>query len=118
MPISPALSESSSPRSTRHGRSSTCSRIATAPTLTANFSAGDYTVYAHSDYGTVALYLTNTASGLPASITATGGSGQDAAVNGQYAQPLQARVTDVNGNPVQGVTVSFSVAPGGTGSGL
>jgi protocatechuate 3,4-dioxygenase beta subunit len=91
--------------------------IATAPTFTANYTAGSYTVDAHSDYGTVELYLTNTASGLPAAISAVGTSSQEAAVNSQYPQPLQARVTDANGNPVQGATVSFSVAPGPTGAG-
>ena len=33
-----------------------------------------------------------------------------------YGQPLQARVLDANGNPVQGATVDFSVVPGLTGA--
>jgi protocatechuate 3,4-dioxygenase beta subunit len=37
-------------------------------------------------------------------------------VNTGYAQPLQVRVTDVAGNPVQGAPVSFSIAPGATGA--
>jgi len=90
---------------------------ATSPVFTANFTAGSYTVDAHSDYGTVELGLTNTAGGLPASITAGGGSPQEATVNSRYAQPLQARVTDANGNPVQGATVGFSIVPGTTGAG-
>ena len=42
--------------------------IATAPTFTANFTAGSYTVDVHSDFGTVELSLSNTAAGLAASI--------------------------------------------------
>ena len=38
-------------------------------------------------------------------------------MNGLYAQPLQARVTDAAGNPVQGAIVSFSFVPGTTGAG-
>jgi hypothetical protein len=88
--------------------------VATAPPLTANFTAGAYTVDVDSDYGTVELYLWNTAAGLAASIT-TGVSSQEANVNAQLA-PLQARVLDANGNPVQGATVNFAVVPGVTGA--
>jgi protocatechuate 3,4-dioxygenase beta subunit len=91
--------------------------VATAPSFTANFTVGSYTVDAHSDYGTVGLSLSNTANGLPSSITATGTSSQEATVNSNYGQPLQARVTDINGNPVQGAAVTFSILPGVTGAG-
>lgn len=91
--------------------------VATAPPFTANFTVGNYAVDAHSDYGTVGLGLSNTANGLPASIAPEGPSGQEAAMNTQYAQPLQVRVTDANGAAVQGVTVSFAVVPGVTGAG-
>lgn len=89
---------------------------ATAPSFTANDTAGSYGVDAESDYGTVPLYLTNTAGGLPASVAVQGAAEQEASVNSRYGQPLQARVTDANGNPVQGVQVSFSVTPGVTGA--
>jgi adhesin/invasin len=91
--------------------------VATAPTLTANFTAGGYTVDAHADVGVVALNLTNTANGLAASVLPTGGTPQAAAVNSRFGQPLQARVVDANGNPVQGATVSFTIVPGSTGAG-
>jgi protocatechuate 3,4-dioxygenase beta subunit len=91
--------------------------IAVAPAFVANHTAGSYGVYAESDYGTVRLDLTNTASGLPASIAANSATSQEATVNSQYAQQLQARVLDANGNPVQGATVSFSVVTGPTGAG-
>jgi protocatechuate 3,4-dioxygenase beta subunit len=89
--------------------------VATAPAFTADFTAGDYTVDATSDYGSVQLYLSNTANGLPSAITATGTTSQESPVNGSHGQ-LQARVTDANGNPVQGATVSFSIVPGATGA--
>jgi protocatechuate 3,4-dioxygenase beta subunit len=90
--------------------------VATAPPFTANFTVGTYTVDAHSDYGTVELSLSNAANGLPSAIAATGTANQEATVNGSYGQPLQARVTDANGNPVQGAAVSFSILPGPTGA--
>lgn len=91
--------------------------VATAPAFTANFTAGAYTVDAHSDYGSVEFFLSNTASGLASGISATSGSGQEATVFSEYPQPLQARVTDANGNPVQGAGVSFAIVPGSTGAG-
>jgi hypothetical protein len=91
--------------------------IATAPALTANSTAGSFAVGAHSDFGTVQFSLSNTASGLAASITPTGGTPQAASVNSRYGQPLQARVVDAHGDPVQGATVSFSIVPGSTGAG-
>lgn len=91
--------------------------VATAPTFTANDLAGSYTVAAHSDYGSVEFSLSNTASGLAAAINASSGSGQAATAYGEYAQPLQARVTDASGNPVQGSSVTFSVVTGPTGAG-
>ena len=90
---------------------------ATAPPFTANFTVGDYTVDVHSDYGTVAIGLSNTANGLPAAIAPKSSSTQEAGVNTQYAQPLQVRVTDANGAAVQGATVSFAVVTGVTGAG-
>ena len=89
--------------------------IATAPTLVANDTTGAYTVDVDSDYGTVELYLWNTAAGLATSITA-GTPSQEANVNAQFAQPLQAQALDANGNPVQGATIDFAVVPGVTGA--
>jgi hypothetical protein len=57
--------------------------IATAPAFTANYTAGSYTVDAHSDYGSIEFFVSNTATGLPAAITATGTSSEEATVNGQ-----------------------------------
>lgn len=90
--------------------------VATAPPFTADYTVGDYEVDAHSDYGSVGIPVSNTADGLPSSIATTGTSAQEAAVDTGYAQPLQARVTDANGNPVQGAVVTFSIAPGSSGA--
>lgn len=91
--------------------------VATAPAFTANDTAGSYSVDAQSDYGSVNVYLTNTAGGLAASIAATGTTSEEATVDGPYPAPLQARVLDANGRPVQGATVTFAVVPGPTGAG-
>jgi len=91
--------------------------MATAPTFTANDTAGNYTVDVHSGYGSVGLFLSNTASGVVASIVAAGATAQEATVDSQYAQPLQAQVLDANGKPVQGVTVVFVLQPGPHGAG-
>jgi protocatechuate 3,4-dioxygenase beta subunit len=90
--------------------------VAIAPPFTANDTVGNYSVDAHSDYGTVELSLSNTANGLPTSITATGTTSQEATVDSSYGQSLQARVTDTNGNPVQGANVTFAILPGPTGA--
>jgi hypothetical protein len=91
--------------------------VATAPTFTANFTTGAYTVFAHSGYGDVQFSLANTANGVPASITATSGSGQSATISRRYAHPLQAKVVDATGQPVQGASVSFAIVPGAAGAG-
>ena len=88
--------------------------VATAAVFTANDIAGSYTVTA--DIGTLAtnpgFALTNLA-GAPASITATGGTPQTAAVNTAFANPLEATVNDAFGNPVGGVTVTFTAPTSG-----
>jgi protocatechuate 3,4-dioxygenase beta subunit len=91
--------------------------VATAPAFTANDTAGSYRIKAESDYGAVELDLTNAAGGLPASIIAVGRMSQQATVGSVYPEPLQARVADANGNPVQGVAVDFVVVPGSTTAG-
>jgi protocatechuate 3,4-dioxygenase beta subunit len=91
--------------------------IAVAPPFTANHTAGSYGVYAQSNYGSVRFDLTNTATGVPASIAADGQATQEATINSQYSQPLQARVRDADGKPVAGVSVTFAIAAGPTGAG-
>src|SRR5262249_4821508 len=91
--------------------------VAVAPTFTANQTEGDYSVRATSTYGSVTFSLHNTASGIASAISTTGQVSQSATVNRQYAQPLQTRVVDAHGDPVAGVTVSFSLGVGASGAG-
>ena len=58
--------------------------------------------------------LTNTA-GAAAGIAATGGTAQSTAINTAFGSPLQATVTDSYGNPVSGVTVTFTLPGSGAG---
>jgi protocatechuate 3,4-dioxygenase beta subunit len=83
---------------------------AAAPTFTASDTAGSYTVTASSQYGSVSFSLTNTASGIPARVTALAPTSRSATVTHRYPQPLQVRVMDALGNPVAGATVTFALA--------
>ena len=89
---------------------------ATAPAFAANRTPGDYEIVASSSYGSVTLYLTNTATGVAASIAATGSGSQSITVGGR-CRPLQARVLDMNGQPVSGTSVTFQLETGATGAG-
>jgi hypothetical protein len=93
------------------------SGVASAPTFTANNNEGDYEVRADSKYGSVTFHLSNTATGVAASIAGAGLAEQAATVNTQYPQPLQAKVVDAHGAGVQGVTVTFSLGTGPSGAG-
>jgi hypothetical protein len=83
---------------------------AAAPTFTANDTSGSYTVTASSQYGSVSFSLTNTASGIPARVTALAPTSRSATVTRRYPQPLQVRVLDADGSPVAGATVTFALA--------
>jgi uncharacterized delta-60 repeat protein len=52
----------------------------------------------------------------PSNISATAGSGQSAIINSTFVTALQAKVIDVNNNPVSGVVVTF-IAPANGPSG-
>jgi protocatechuate 3,4-dioxygenase beta subunit len=81
-----------------------------APTFTANGIAGSYTVTASSQYGSVTFALTNTAAGTPAKLVAISPSRQSATVAGHYRRALAVRVLDGAGNPVAGVSVTFTLS--------
>ncbi len=91
--------------------------VASAPTFTANGTAGSYNVTATVPgvSGVATFALTNNAGG-PASITANSGGGQSARVTTAFTTPLVATVKDNGGNPVANVTVTFA-APGAGASG-
>ncbi|HEV7641312.1 MAG TPA: hypothetical protein VGO39_10640 [Gaiellaceae bacterium] len=91
--------------------------VAAAPPFTANTTAGAYSVHAQSDYGSVKLYLTNTARGVARTVATAGPAEQSAPVLGRYGLPLQATVLDADGRPVQGATVTFALGSGIFGAG-
>lgn len=77
-------------------------------TVTANGDTGSFVVTASAVGPPAQFTLTNTA-GTPTSITVYGGSSpQTAVISTQFAQPLTVSVADANGNPVQGVTVTYA----------
>ena len=90
--------------------------VAAAPVLTANTVTGSYTVTATvaGVAGAGNFTLTNTA-GAAAGIAATGGTAQSTAINTAFGSPLQVTVTDGYGNPVSGVTVTFTLPGSGAG---
>jgi protocatechuate 3,4-dioxygenase beta subunit len=90
---------------------------ASAPTFTADGTAGGYTVTAISAYGSISFSLTNSAAGIPTTITPTSRAVQSAKTDSSYAQPLSVRVLDVDGNPVPGATVTFTLGATGGGGG-
>jgi adhesin/invasin len=90
---------------------------ASAPTFTANDTAGAYTVTATSAYGSISFSLDNSAAGIPASIAPLSPGSQSAAVNSDYPQQLSVRVLDASGNPVSGATVTFALGAAGAGAG-
>ena len=89
---------------------------ATSNAYTANTTAGGpYNVVASATGATptISFSMTNVA-GAAHTLTATSGSGQSAMVGAAFANPLVATVTDQYGNPVSGVTVTFT--PPGSGA--
>jgi hypothetical protein len=90
--------------------------VATAPELTANDIAGSYSIQVDSDFGSARLYLTNTATGVAATISATAPTDQSAPVNAHYARPLQVQLLDADGRPVPGTAVTFNLMTGATGA--
>jgi hypothetical protein len=76
--------------------------------VTATTTAGSFTVTA-STAGLSAspLGLTNQP-GAPAAVSVVGGADQSATIKTGFAQPVRVRVTDAFGNPLAGVSVTFS----------
>jgi uncharacterized repeat protein (TIGR01451 family) len=83
-------------------------------TATAGQIAGGYTVTASVSgvAPAASFFLTNNAGG-GVNITATSGGGQSATIGNAFATGLGVTVTDAFGNPVAGVTVSFTAPASG-----
>ena len=91
------------------------SGIATAPTFTANSTAGAYAVSAAvTGVGTPASFSLNNIN--PSAIIAQLGNSQQATINTAYPTRLTARVTDSGGIGIAGLVVTFT-APGAGASG-
>jgi protocatechuate 3,4-dioxygenase beta subunit len=93
------------------------SGAAAAPQFTANRVAGSYSVVATSIYGQVVFTVTNTATGVVASVAADGPTRQSATVGERYTRPFSVKVLDANGDPVSGTTVTFSLGQAQAGGG-
>ena len=101
---------------------SDASGTATAPTFTANDTAGSYTILAASAYGSVLFSLTNAAAGAssacgaaladlagsPTTITAGVGATQAIRVGRRFRIRLAVTVTDSEKRPVPGALVMFA----------
>jgi hypothetical protein len=92
-------------------------------TAIANSLVGSYSVTASaaaatgsSNTVTATFSLANV--GVPASITATGGTPQSATLGTAFASPLQVTVRDINNNPLNGMTVSFTTPASGASASL
>ena len=94
------------------------SGIATSPVLMAGESAGAFTVTATVSGVNASVTFTLTdLSGRPTTIAAGVGTSQAAELGTDFAVPLAVTVTDTDGNPVVGATVTFR-APAGGASGV
>lgn len=92
------------------------SGIATTPTFTANATAGGYTVTASAGGVATPASFALTNIPVPASIMASAGTPQQATVYTPFATPLAVTVTDGGGNPVPGVSITFTApATGASG---
>src|SRR5262249_23273855 len=90
---------------------------ATSPPLVANASSGRFTAAASTtDLATPATFsLTNHAAANTLATIDT--APQAAAVGTRYLRPLRARVLDPNGQPIEGITVTFTLPQASTGAG-
>jgi hypothetical protein len=83
------------------------------PVVTANSAIGVWNVTA-SGVGTPVTFKMTNVLGTGATIAAASGTPQSTPRGGAFAQPLQAIVRDGAGNPVAGVTVTFTAPSSGT----
>jgi uncharacterized delta-60 repeat protein len=81
---------------------------------------GTYTITVSSSTrcGSPTTTFTLNVLGPPDSVTATGGTPQSAAVNTQFASPLQATVRDSAGHPLNNIAVTFTVPGSGASATL
>ena len=93
------------------------SGMAAAATFSANGIAGSYTIIASSAFGSISFALTNSAAGIPAAPPPPPPPSQSATVSTRYKHPLEVKLLDASGRPLQGVSVTFTLGADGGGSG-
>ena len=91
------------------------SGVAISAVFTSNATVGPYNVVASVPSFSANFALTNTA-GPAATVSISSGSPQTTGVTAAFGNPLVALVADAGGNPVSGVTVTFSVPGSGASS--
>jgi hypothetical protein len=88
--------------------------VATATVFTANGVVGDYEITATLPGATSpATFSMSNTTGAPASISAESGSQQTATISTAFGALLVAKVVDAFGNPVSGVSVTFTAPAAG-----
>jgi adhesin/invasin len=87
--------------------------IATVGSWTLGAAAGSNSLTATSGSLTSVSFTATATAGAAASLTRNGGDGQTAVAGSAVPVPPSVLVKDANGNPTQGVTVTFTVASGG-----
>jgi hypothetical protein len=92
------------------------SGMAAGAMFSANGIAGSYTILARSPYGSVSFAMTNSAGGIPAAIVVVGRASLSATVSTRYKRPLAVKLLDASGAPLPGVSVTFSLGSGTSGS--
>jgi hypothetical protein len=90
------------------------SGVASTPTLTAGDTAGAFSVIATvSGAAETATFALTDLAGPPTTVTAGVGSSQSAELGTDFAVPLAVTVTDDDGNPAVGDTVTFKAPASG-----
>jgi hypothetical protein len=90
--------------------------LATAPALTANSSAGTFTVSAATGNLSTAFSLTVTPSTIPAALTITSGNNQTITAGSTAPTALAVSVSNQSGVPLSGVTITFTANTGTGGA--
>ena len=87
--------------------------VTDAPSLTANDVSGSYSVLAEvaSTSYQVSFELTNTTSGVAATVGVSSGNNQSGQVGEQFSLPLAVKVLDSYGAPVGDANVNFNIVP-------
>ncbi|MDB4950229.1 MAG: hypothetical protein JWM27_2878 [Gemmatimonadetes bacterium] len=87
--------------------------VATVGSWTLGTTAGANTLDASSTGLTTVTFTATGTAGAPANMVKSAGDGQTATAGSAVATAPAVTVTDANGNPVSGVSVTFAVASGG-----